>query len=152
MPDKGRRAREAKQSAAGSGDPSSREGSSPTGCEGWLWWRADRDPAARSRAKKDYYDDRKVPKAVRAEFDKMRQRYKTGGLRNGANIKYIGDGIYEFKYSHTGNTPYRLLFMRWGKWAIALDVFKKTTDRTPKELASRRRSAWLKLFGKEPPA
>jgi phage-related protein len=149
MPEKGRpkrAARHPKKPAAGSGDLG---GNSPTGCEGWLWWRANKD--AREKPKEDYLNERKVPKSVRAEFDKMRKRYRSGELRNGANIKYIGDGIYEFKYSHIGNTPYRLLFMRWGKWAISLDVFKKTTPETPKTLAVRRRKAWLAESGKQPP-
>jgi len=156
MPDRGRRTRAAKQgkkpAAAGSSEPNPSTMASPTGCVGWLWWRAARNPKARSRAQEDYHNDRKVPKAVRAEFDQMRRRYKTGELRNGANIKNIGDGIYEFKYSHIGNTPYRLLFMRWGQWAVALDVFKKTTDETPKDLAIKRRKAWLNVFGNQPPA
>jgi phage-related protein len=155
MPDKRQRNQAAKRAQKGA--PAKRAVSkaatadSPTGCGGWLWWRAARDPQSRSRAKEDYHDARKVPIQVRAEFDKMRQRYMTGGLRNGANIKYIGDGIYEFKYSHIGNTPYRLLFMRWGQWAVALDVFKKTTDDTPKARAMERRAGWLRLFGAEPP-
>ncbi|GEM_PF-6868276 len=151
MPDRGRRTRPAKRTAkpaAGSSEPGN-SGASPTGCVGWLWWRA--NATARPKPKEDYENERKVPKAVRAEFDVMRRRYKSGELRDGANIKFIGDGVYEFRYSHIGNTPYRLLFMRWGKWAVALDVFKKTTDATPKDLAVTRRKAWLKTFGTEPP-
>lgn len=153
MPDRGRNRRAAKRGkrppAAGSTDPPALESTSPTGCEGWLWWRS--GPGSREKPKEDYTNARKIPVAVRAEFDKLRQRYRSGQLRNGANIKYIGDGIYEFKYSHTGNTPYRLLFMRWGKWAIALDVFKKTTNVTPKDVAMQRRRAWLTTFGNTPP-
>jgi phage-related protein len=153
MPDKGRRKQPSRgqKSPGGAGAREPGEGSSaPTGCSGWQWARASRGKDARSRVQDDYYKERRIPKAVRAEFDQMRRRYRDGGLRNGANIKAIGDGIYEFKYSHIGNTPYRLLFMRWGPWAVALDVFKKTTDVTPKERALERKKAWMRTFGDKP--
>lgn len=152
MPDKGqRRSKRApgrEPDLVQSADPAPR--ASPTGCAGWLWWRA--SAGSPERPLLDYYNERKVPKAVRAEFDTMRKRYKTGQLRDGANIKNIGDSIIELKYAHIGNTPFRLLFFRWGKWAVCVDVFKKTTNETPKDRAVKRRKAWIREFGEEPPA
>ena len=70
-------------------------------------------------------------------------RASQGTARGGA-IKNIGDGIYELKL-RVGNDQYRLLYMEWDRYFVALTVFLKKTSKTPKGLALKRQKRWNQL-------
>ena len=118
-------------------------------CAGWIWWSA--SPGAARKPPKDDFDKR-IPADIRKEFHDLMRKYRDciEQLTHGLHYKDIGDGICELRVKRHGNA-YRLLFMRWGNHAIALDVFHKTTRRTSKDVANERRVKWLKMRGDTPP-
>ena len=118
-------------------------------CAGWIWWSAS-PTAERKPPKSDF--DKQIPADIRKEFHDLMRKYRDNveQLTHGVHFKNIGDGIWELRIKRHGN-PYRLLFMRWGKWAVALDVFHKTTQATPKATAMQRKAAWLDTRGDKPP-
>lgn len=118
-------------------------------CDGWIWWSAHAN-APRKPPKDDF--DKKVPADIRSEFHRLMTKYrdKAKELTHGLHYENIGDGIWELKIKRHGN-PYRLLFFRWGNRAVALDVFHKTTQKTPKDVAVQRKAKWLETRGDTPP-
>lgn len=120
-----------------------------TFCKGWIWWSASAD-APRKPPKDDF--EKKIPADIQKELHLLMKSYRddVGGLTLGLHYSYIGDDIWELRLTRHNN-PYRLLFFRWGNRAIALDIFHKTTQKTPKDRAIDRRAKWLASRGKTPP-
>jgi phage-related protein len=118
-------------------------------CAGWIWWSA--SAGAARKPPKDHFD-KKIPADIRTEFHGLMTTYrdKVHELTHGLHYENIGDEIWELKIKRHGN-PYRLLFFRWGNYAVALDVFHKTTQKTPKDVALDRKAKWLKTRGDTPP-
>ena len=118
-------------------------------CKAWVWWSASAD-APRKPPKDDF--DKKIPTDIQSEFHVLMKAYRdrVGDLKVGLHYSYIGDDIWELRLTRHNN-PYRLLFFRWGNRAIALDVFHKTTQKTPKERALNRKAKWLATRGDTPP-
>lgn len=106
---------------------------------GWLNF-AQSFPDGRSAFKKEFD---KLPRDIQAGYDELKQRVLDGTARAGA-IKHIGDGIFELK-NRQANNPYRLLYMKWDKYLVALTVFHKKDEKTNKAVALKRKKRWLEL-------
>lgn len=117
-------------------------------CDGWLWWRS--APGAPQRPKQDIENPKKIPVDVKAELHSLMRRYRAGQMRDGVDVKPLGKGILELRYKKETN-PYRLLFFRWGRFAVVLDVFYKNQQKTDTALAEQRMGKWKQTFGPKPP-
>lgn len=95
-------------------------------------------PGGRSAFDKEFG---KLPSDIQAGYDVLKERAADGTARKGA-IKHIGDGIYELK-NDQGNNPFRLLYMVWGEYFVALTVFHKKDEKTSKRVAATRKKRWL---------
>lgn len=72
-------------------------------------------------------------------------RYERGITREG-DVKPLGAGILELRYAHRNN-QYRLLFARWGRYGLVLDVFFKNQRRTDRSTAAKRLKSWIRENG-----
>lgn len=115
---------------------------------GWLPFKQN-FPDGRSVFDKEFG---KLPDDIQAGFDELKDRVLDGTARAGA-VKHIGGGIYELK-NRQSNNPYRLLYMKWEGYLIALTVFHKKDERTDKSVALTRQKRWLEMSKKwaKPPA
>jgi phage-related protein len=109
-----------------------------------LWWRS--QPHGRSAAREEF---NKLPMDVQTELDARTQRLQNG-LSRRQDVKSLGDGIMEVRYNYRNN-PYRLLYMKWGRFLVVLTVFHKKDEKTDKRLALQRKKTWIRTFGAEPP-
>ncbi|WP_332643282.1 type II toxin-antitoxin system RelE/ParE family toxin [Aeromicrobium sp.] len=109
---------------------------------GWLSFKHN-FPDGRSSFDKEFA---KLPVAIQETYLELKERAAKGTARSGA-VKHIGDGIYELKNAQSNN-PYRLLYMTWGGFLVALTVFHKKDEKTDKTLALTRKKRWLDLSKK----
>lgn len=140
---KSKRGRGAQQPPPQSGgDPSDSDGGSGERFDGWLHFKHN-FPDGRSAFDKEFDG---LPKAIAAGYDELKKRVIEGTERPGA-VKHIGDGIFELK-NRQANNPYRLLYIKWGRYLVALTVFHKKDEKTSKALALTRKKRWLELSAK----
>jgi len=111
---------------------------------GWLWWTS--SPSARPRVMEQF---QKLPAVVQGELLARMQRYRDGESRP-REVKDIGDGILELRLQQRRD-QYRLLFTRWGPYALVLDCFFKNQRKTDKTRALERAAAWKRARGTSPP-
>ena len=121
----------------------------PGKCVAWIWWSA--HPGAERHPPKDHFD-KKIPADIRKEFFKLMGWYRDEPekLRAGVHFKHLTDGVWELIVTRHNN-PYRLLYFRWGNRAVALEVFFKNQQKTPTEVAVKRKAEWLRTRGHTPP-
>ena len=128
-----------------SGDPIGDSEPTVSKYDGWLHFTHHKD--GNSQFSKELDD---LHFTVRAGYDELMDKCLDGTEPQGS-VKHIGDGIYELKFRQTNN-PYRLLFIKWGRFLVGLTVFHKKDQKTSKTLAISRQKRWIGQYGKTPPS